>query len=232
MIECFEQQLAELAGPPTAAVEKNAEASILPPAAPVEMGPIADVLVDVGVADADDPLTAIMKSKVVERAKTSEAEYEAWKQSVLTIPAELRAVCESFNAEEAYDRAGYRLRWQTYDVLTLEKYIDIARGRSVSKTWFVGMEIIGPNARERVLLFFNHAGMSLRQDMGASRVSLAISRFDGARYNRLSSEPIHLREIGYRQGVLLSVFRDKKVEEGNARRILLSLLADIVKSYL
>jgi hypothetical protein len=65
-----------------------------------------------------------------------------------------------------------------------------------------------------------------------SRVSLSISRFDGGRYARLSSEPIGLREIGYRQGTLLFVSRDKKVEEGSVRTTLKTLLADIIKSYL
>src|SRR6185295_3536208 len=53
------------------------------------------------------------------------------------------------------------------------------------------------------------SGKGQMQDQKASRVSLAISRFDGNRYNRLSSEPITLREIGYRDGELLFFLRDE-----------------------
>lgn len=173
-----------------------------------------------------------MKTKVVERQRTIEAEYEAWKQSVLIIPAELRAVVESFNANELYGRAGYHMRCQAYDLLTLEKYVDITRGKGVSKTWFVGLDIAGPSSREKVLWFFSGASWILKQDPNVSRVSLAVSRFDGTRYIRLNSEPISLREIGYRQGTLLFVSREREVEDGSVRKVLQSFLADIIKSYL
>jgi Fic family protein/molecular chaperone DnaK (HSP70) len=232
VIECFEQQLADLVAPSDALDEVANTAGPPQPSPAIEADPIATALVDAGVMEADDPLTAIMSTKVAEQQKTIEAEYEAWKQSVLTIPAELRAVVESFNTNDAYDQAGYHLRCQVYDLLTLEKYVDITRGKSVSKTWFIGLDIFGPNAREKVLWFFNGASAVLRRDMKASRVSLAISRFDGGRYARLNSEPINLREVGYRQGALLFVSRDMKVEEGSIRTLLKRFLADIITSYL
>ena len=80
-----------------------------------------------------------MKTKVVEQQKNVEAEYEAWKQSVLTIPAELGAVVETFNTNEAYMRAGYQMRCRVYDLLPIEKYRDISSGKSVTKTWFIGL---------------------------------------------------------------------------------------------
>lgn len=233
MIDCFEQQLAELTAPAiTTDVAESVETVAAPDTAVVDVNPIVAVLEEVGVGEADDPLAAIMKSKVVEQQKNIEAEYEAWKQSILTIPAELGAVVESFNTNEVYVRAGYQMRCYVYDLLPIEKYRDIANGKGVTKTWFIGLDIIGPRSRERVLWFFNAASWVLKQNTQASRVSLAISRLDGTRYVRLNTEPIGLREIGYRQGALLFVSREKKVEDGSVRKVLQGFLADIIKSYL
>jgi hypothetical protein len=234
MIECFEQQLEGLLAPPSAFSES--ESLLIEVVSITEMkveaDPIAAVLVKAGVAEADDPLMSIMKTKVVERQKTFEADYEAWKQSVLRIPAELRAIVESFNTNQTYDRAGYHMRYQTYDLLTIDKYIDILRGKSASKTWFVGLEIFGPTTRDKFLFFFVSASWLLRKDPKISRVSLAVSRHDGTRYNRLSSEPIGLQEIGYRHGELVFVSNDGKMEEGSARNLLQAFLADVIRSYL
>ena len=232
MVDCFDQQLATLLAPPSPPLEEAPEVVTIPARALVEIDPIGAVLEEAGVVEPDDPLTAIMKTKVVERQRTIEAEYDAWRQSVLTIPAELRAVVESFNGTEAYIRVGYRIRCQVFDLLTLEQYVNIANGRPVSRTWFVGLELFGPTAREKAMLFFNSASPSLRHDVKASRVSLALSRFDGASYVRLNAEPISLREIGYREGSLLFVNRDKGIEDGSVRKLMQNLLADIIKSYL
>jgi hypothetical protein len=232
MIDCFDQQIGDLADPPASPFEKLVEAVVTRASIHVDVDPIVAVLEEAGVVDADDPLTAIMKAKVVERQRTVEADYEAWKQSVLTIPAELRAVVEAFNANDVYTRVGYRMKCQIYDLLTLEKYVDIASGRNASRTWFVGLEMVGPASREKAMWFFNAASWVLRQESRASRVSLAISRFDGTRYMRLDTEPISLREIGYRQETLLFVLREKKVEEGSIRKALQGFLADIIRSYL
>jgi fido (protein-threonine AMPylation protein) len=232
MIDCFEQQLEDLTAP--AVVEpapEPAEAAPVSDKVAAAMVPIVTALEEVGIPETDDPLATIMRSKVVEQQKKVEADYEAWKQSVLTIPAELGAVVESFNANEAYARAGFQMRCHVYDLLPIEKYIDIANGRSATKTWFIGLEISGPQSRERVLWFFNNASWTLKQDKQSSRVSLGISRFDGNKYTRLGSEPISLREIGYRQGTLLFVSRENKVTEGSVRKVLQGFLADVIKSY-
>lgn len=233
MIDCFEQQLAELTAPavPTTVAEPQETVAPSENAVP-DVNPIVAVLEEVGVGEADDPLAAIMKSKVVEQQRNVESEYEAWKQSVLTIPAELRAVVESFNTNEVYMRAGYQMRCHVYDLLPIEKYWDISSGKSVTKTWFIGLDMVGPRSKEKVLWFFNGASWLLKQNAQASRVSLAISRFDGTRFARLNTEPIGLREIGYRQGALLFVSREKRVEDGSVRKVLQGFLADIIKSYL
>ena len=65
-----------------------------------------------------------------------------------------------------------------------------------------------------------------------SKVSLALSRFDGARYQRLDTEPIRLREISYQDGVLLSLSRDGIMPVKSVQEMLKFLLAEIVKTYL
>jgi len=231
VIDCLEQQLSELVAPPSPPTEAQMVSTLEPIEPALERDPITTALQDVGVAE--DPLLSVMKAKVVQREKAIEAEYDAWKQSVLTIPAEFGAVIEEFNANELYQRHGYRMRCTPFDLLPLEKYTDIACGRKVTRTWFVGLELVGPSSREMLMWFFTGASwFLLKQGSSISRVALAVSRFDGTRYVRLGSEPIDLREVGYRQGNLLFVSRNKKVEEGNARLALKTFLADVIRSYL
>jgi Fic family protein len=233
MIDCFEQQLAEITAPTTPVrLPEPVETVAASDKGTVVVNPIVSALEQAGIGEAEDPLSVIMKTKVVEQQKNVEAEYEAWKQSVLTIPAELAAVVESFNANDLYVHSGYNMRCHVYDLLPIEKYREITAGKSVTKTWFIGLEMSGPRSRERVLWFFTGASWVLKQDTQASRVSLAISRSDGTRYVRLNSEPISLREIGYRQGMLVFVLRDKKIEDGSVRKVLQGFMADIIRSYL
>jgi Fic family protein len=181
-------------------------------------------------AESDDPLAAIMREKILEQDKIRHAEYDAWRQSFLTIGAELRAIVESFNHQ--YTDKGYEMRLQEYDVLTFEKYDDISMGKRATRTWFIGFEISRGRSSEKVLLFFNRASWRLTEDPRVSRVSLALSRFDGSRYQRLSIEPISLREIGYRDGELLFFSREGIMRVKEVRHILKLFLSELIRSYL
>lgn len=233
VMECFQEQLAEF----ETASEVSSDDLTTKPSVTFEADkevddPIVAVLHEVGVPELEDPLAAIMKGKVLERQKAMEAEYDAWKQSMLILPAELLMIVDEFNSSEGYRQAGYSMRVQKYDMLTFDKYAEMALGKRAARTWFVGVEITGPQSRERTMWFFNGASRALRKTGAASSVSLAISRFDGARFVRLSSEPIELREIGYRKGELTFVSRDGSLQDGNCRRNLRAFMADIIKAYL
>ncbi len=178
----------------------------------------------------EDPLSAVMREKVLEQERMRHADYNAWKQSFLTILAELKAIIQTFNHQ--YADIGFQMRLQEYDVLTFEKYEDINLGKRATRTWFLGLEISGVRARERVLLFFNRASWRLNQDPKASKVSLAVSRFDGSRYQRLHIEPITLREIGYRDGELLFFSQEGIMPWREIRQTLKLFLAELIKCYL
>ncbi len=155
IIECFEQQLAEF----ELTAEISTEDLTTKPSVPVEAvdetdNPIAAALEAAGVKDVDDPLTAVLRSKVQERRKAIEAEYEAWKQSMLVIPAELSTIVGEVNASDLGQQVGYRMRLQSYDVLTFDRYADIAGGKRVTRTWFVSVDINWPGgAREADVVF-------------------------------------------------------------------------------
>jgi hypothetical protein len=74
----------------------------------------------------------------------------------------------------------------SYDLLTFDRYVDTVRGKNIARTWFAGIEILGPSCREKVMWFFTGASWALKHDTSVSRVSLVVSRFEGARYTRLS----------------------------------------------
>jgi hypothetical protein len=230
MMLCIEQQLQELVTP----VEPSQilKTPISPEPNHVESDPIVAVLQEIGAIEPEDPLAAVMKTKVTERQRIIETEYEAWRSSILTIPSEFKAIVDEFNSNDAYLRAGYSMCCQTYDVLTLEKYIDVAIGRNVPRTWFVGVELCGPLATEKTMLFFDAASPIMRRDGKASGVSVRVGRFDGTGYVPLDAEPITLREVGYRQGTILFLSRMQMIEEGAARMMLKAFLADVIKSYL
>jgi hypothetical protein len=105
------------------------------------------------------------------------------------------------------------MKFREYDLLTFEKYDDISKGKGSTKTWFVGLEISDP-VRERGVLeksitVLYCASWMIMQEPRSSKVSLIVSRFDGSRYQRLDSEPIGLREIGYQDGKLLFLSREE-----------------------
>jgi fido (protein-threonine AMPylation protein) len=232
-IECFNEQLTEF----EVATNASAEGLTTKPSVATETSdetndPIDAVLEAAGIKEIDDPLTAVLTSKALERRKAIVAEFEAWRQSMLVVPAELSAIVDEVNSSDLCQQVGYRLRLHNYDVLTFEKYADITGGKRVTRTWFVGVDIDGPESRERLMFFFNGAGGHLRRTGSSSSVSLSVSRFDGTRFVRLTLEPIGLREIGYRKGTLMFVSRDGTAEEGSVRRHLRVFVADVIKTYL
>jgi hypothetical protein len=109
---------------------------------------------------------------------------------------------------------------------------NLASGKAVTRTWFIGLDITGSGVRERLILFFNGASWNLRKHGPASSVSLAVSRFDGTRFVRLSLEPIALREVGYSKGTLIFVSRDGTAHEGDVRRNLRAFVANIITTCL
>src|SRR5712691_7193873 len=144
-----------------------------------------------------------MTEKILEHEKVMYAEYEAWNQSFLHVFAELKAIVESFNSNDKYTQVGYYISLQEYDLLPFEKYEDLRRGKTTTETWFVGIEISGPRSSEKALLSFNRSNPMLMKNSKASKVSLVVSRFDGARYQHLDTEPILLREIAYQDSGFL-----------------------------
>src|SRR3984957_2566224 len=144
VLECFHEQLAEF----ETVSENSSDDLTTKPSMTIGAGkelddPIVAVLEEAGVTEAEDLLAVVMKTKVLERQKAMEAEYEAWKQSMLILPAELLMIVDEFNSSEGYRQAGYSMRVQKFDVLTLDKYTEMARGKRVARTWFVSVEITG-----------------------------------------------------------------------------------------
>lgn len=176
----------------------------------------------------EDPLTAIMKLKVLELENIKKAEYDAWKQSFLTVSAELNAIGEFFN--QNWGEAGFWMKVRGYDILAFEKYDDIRKGKTVTRTWFAGLDISSPQSEQGFMFFFNRVSGRIIQSSGCNRVSLAISRSDGTRFHRLNSEPLNLREITYRDGQLEFWSTDGAIEDG-LRTVLSGFLTDIIKSY-
>jgi len=232
-LDFFQEQLSEFSSVPVLPEAEIDSTTAAPPTvSDSKPDAIDEAIREVRPASPEGPLAAVMREKIRRYQEVRLAEYDAWRQSFLTVLAELKAIAQFFNSNSDYTRFGFGMNLRDYDVLTLEKYEDITSGSRVTKTWFVGLEILGPESRERLLFFFNRASRSLGHDPKTSRVSLAISRFDGNRYQRLSAEPITLREIGYRDGELFFFSKDAVIQSSNVRETLESLLKEVIESYL
>ena len=235
--ECFEQQLDDfnsnnlLAESLGEGEPKDVSPTTLPIVAGIKVDTIARAIQEVQPSVFDNPLVTVMRQKLLEQEKIKQAEYEAWKQSILTIPAEFGAIIESFNNDDISKQARFKIRLHQYDLLTPEKYDDISLGKGVSKTWFLILELYGPHSREKILFFFHRATKKIADEVKASKVGLIASRFDGEQFQRLDSDPISLREIGYNDGELIFYSNDGSISRGNVRETLMLFLAEIIKSY-
>ena len=198
---------------------------------PTEEDPIRTAFEGIGVAtsdDEDDQLALVMKSKISSIMKLKELNYEAWKQSYNGLKSEVFSIMEEFNAK--YYSQGFSVKTADFGIIPFEKYLDIEEGKKFSRTWFLGLEVAGENAKERFLLFFNRSPETAPK--GSSRVSLTLARFDGTGYQRITSEPISLREIIYKEGELIVLCSEGSEAKRNLRKTIRNLLAEIISSYM
>jgi hypothetical protein len=87
--ECFEQQLEDFTAevmptPPTDAL-RDAAVAARSPLPESETDEIDQAIQEVITMEVDDPLATVMREKVLEQEKVRQADYDAWKQSFLTI---------------------------------------------------------------------------------------------------------------------------------------------------
>lgn len=238
IIECFYEALQDIRQKVLHDAKQEEESDRLQPesdtdiAEEPEMDPIDSALMEAGITGIRDPLALVMETKIERQRQVVEANYLAWKQSFAVLQSELRSIVEQFNSDTRYRNAGYRINLLEYDVLPFDKYLDITLGKKVSKTWFVGVEIIGPQSKERMLFFFERFVEKARDKKVLSPVSLVLARSDGASYRKLESEPVSLREVAYSDGQLIFSYSNDQIVTGNVRLTLKTMLAEVIKSYL
>jgi hypothetical protein len=225
--ECFRAQLEEIAIQP-----RIAEESITTKGIEEVADPIADAFKELGVKLVDDPLQLIMDQKLKELAETKEAEYDSWKQAFSTLLFEMRSICEEFNYNANYRSAGFHIDLFEYDMLSLDKYKDILKNKKVSRTWFFGSAIIGPSSNVKVLFFFEHLPNYFGEIPDINKVILTLVRYNGATYERLTSEPLNLRGVAYCDGQLVFLGRNSNVLKDPPKYALKALLAELIAAYI
>ena len=193
--------------------------------------PIAQAIEQVEVHEEKDPLAATMETKILTIQKETEITYEAWKLSFLALRQEFKAIVEEFNSTTKYRKAGFHIHLKEFDILSFEKHSTIRHREKVSRTWFLGCEIIGPRTQERFILFFGHGSPDLCRAPNLDQVALHIARYADGGYNRLISEPIRLREIGYCAGELAFLRMGGAIQIGNVNEELRMLFADVIRAY-
>lgn len=225
--ECFRAQIEEIAIQPRSTEEPIVTKSI------VECGdPIADAFKEIGVELVNDPLQLIMDEKLKELAETKEAEYDSWKQAFSTLLSEMRSICDEFNSNVRYRSAGFHIDLFEYDMLSFEKYLDILKNKKVSRTWFFGTAIVCYSSNIKVLFFFEHLPTVFGDVPNINKVVLTLVRFNGATYERLTSEPLTLRGVAYCDGQLVFLGRDGNAIKDTPKYALSTLLAELIKAYI
>jgi hypothetical protein len=170
----------------------------------------------------------VMRSKIDSIKMLKQLNYEAWKQSYTGLQSEAISIIEEFNAR--YYTNGFSVKAADFGMIPFEKYIDIEDGKKFTRTWFLGLEVTGPNSKERFLFFFNRTSDTFPKEY--NRVSLTVARYDGSAYQRITSEPISLREIIYKEGELIGLCSEGSEEQRNMRKMIRNLLAEIISSYM
>ncbi len=224
--ECFRAQLDELRTQPVM-TEEIIPTTTLPEGA----DPIAEALKEIGVEFVDDPLQLIMNQRLKELAEMKEAQYGSWKQAFSTLLSEMRSICEGFNCNSKFRNEGFRIDLMEYDMLSSDKYLDILANKKVSRTWFFGLAVLGPSSYVKALFFFEHLPVHFGDMPEINKVMLTLVRFNGATYDRLTSEPITLRGVAYSNGQLVFLGRNSIIEKDTPRHALTVLLADLITAY-
>jgi len=224
--ECFQAQLDEIrrqpriADEPVGIVEGAVEAT----------DPIDEALKEIGANLSDDPLQLVMDQKLKELAEMKEVEYNSWRQAFSTFLSEMKSISEEFN--EKYRGKQFHIDLFEYDMLSFDKYVDIIKNKKVSRTWFFGSAIAGPSSSVRVLFFFEHLPSSFGNTPDINKVILTLVRFNGATYERLTSEPLNLRGVAYCDGQLVFLGRGGVTAKDTPRYALKVLLAELIKAYI
>jgi Fic family protein len=181
---------------------------------------------ELGSASNEDFLGTVMEEKL----RADQAQYEAWTQAFESMAKQAEALTAEFNRK--YSHVAFSASSRRYDMLTREKYDLLAAAERAPRTWFFSLEVWSASSRARLMFFFQRASGVAHRITGLSPVSLAISRYDGEGYHRLSAEPIWLREIAYAQGTLLPVGRDDTNRNLKIAKALELTLAETIKAYL
>lgn len=235
-IECFYESLEDYKNwlnAPEESGDKDREADPACGVEPVDPSdnPINLALKEIGADLESDPIELAMQPKIEKHENLMKVEYESWKNSFLFLKSELFSINEAFNSNERYRSAGFKMKVLEYDLLSFDKYLDLCSGKKVSRTWFMGFDVMSFDQKERILFFFVNTMRRLK-DLKLNPVSLILARSDNGSYRILEAEPIRFREIGYSDGQLLFFQSDDEVEEGNVKLNLSNLIADVIKSYL
>ena len=228
LIECFQQQMDEIKSVEIGE-EKNPTKIEVTMVEPAKADPIKDAFIEIGMSMVDDPLKLVMNEQLKEINKIKEAEYDSWKQAFATLLFESRTIMEEFNRD--YHSQRFQMQVTEYDMLSFEKYNDILQGKKVSKTWFFSVQIEGPSSHTKVLFFFENIPNIKSFKQNIHKIVLTMVRFDGVNYQRLLSEPITLRSVGFKDGQLIFLNAVGQPIQNTTTLMLKTLFAELIKAY-
>jgi len=238
LIECFYESTEEYKGWISISDEIDSEMSELSDIT-LEIETIKEIedtiltpIEEVDLKSADDPLKAVMHSKIHQIEKNIRANYNIWQTCIEEFKSKFIFIINEFNSNQDCRSAGFYIKLREYDILPFEKYQDICLGKKVTKTWFLGITLFGPNSKENLLFFFVPRTERVKNIKRVIPVSLVLARDDGVSYRVLESEPISLREVAVSDSKIISFQSDGGHKIGNIQLIQKTILAEVIKSYL
>jgi len=172
-----------------------------------------------------------LKQKTHKRRESNKVTYEAWKNAFEMFRNELSSYLEDLDQLEEFREAGYVIDFETYDLVTEDRFDAFWARRDMSKTWCSSVVISNSIDSYGLMLEFECVSERLRRLVPAiAPVSckLAIGGEKTGNWLPLKSEPIKLREIGYMDGDLVFLDDNSELIKSGLTQIFDELLGDLL----
>lgn len=180
-------------------------------------------------------LLNILNKKRVARKEIQKVTYSTWMSAFDKLQIDLKSYSTELDEMEEFRDAGYELRFNSFDIVSENRFEEFWTRRDISKTWFSSIEIHSASELESYGLMFQFGRLSpllSKLIRGVAPVSCSLATGDQRSGNWLPllEEPIRLREIGYANGELVYMDYNGELIKEDFHYIFEDLLSDLIGS--
>ncbi len=134
------------------------------------------------------------------------------------------------NLDDAKD-IGLNISIRNYDMIDMDKYIELCQGKSVSQTWFFTFFIHNKEKTEKFLFFFVTTGHYYLTIKNISKVGIVLFKDDGFKFRKILHEPISITEVYLIKDKFIAANSHKDTKIYECQELVETILSDIVREY-